>query len=157
MHFHYMTYMATSQHKNPCLGGHEINNLGRPFLGHITIELFCLKHASKQRRRCFKKYINFTLFTPQLPLHWGGGGYEIYNFWSSCPTDATCKGNPCTKFGIDQVKGSKDIEQTTLDLQTDRPTATCKIICHLFQRGRTNRKLQEENRAYLNPLQRNLK
>ena len=23
------------------------------------------------------------------------------------------EGNPCTKFGIDQVKGSKDIEQTT--------------------------------------------
>ena len=29
--------------------------------------------------------------------------------------------NPCTKFGIDQVKGSKDIERTTLGLQTDRP------------------------------------
>ena len=23
------------------------------------------------------------------------------------------EGNPCTKFGIDQVKGSKDIERTT--------------------------------------------
>ena len=32
--FHYMTYMATLQHKNPCPGGHEIYNLGRPFLGH---------------------------------------------------------------------------------------------------------------------------
>ena len=32
------------------------------------------------------------------------------------------EGNPCTKFGIDQVKGSKDIEQTTLGLQTDQPT-----------------------------------
>ena len=30
--------------------------------------------------------------------------------------------NPCTKFGIDQVKGSKHIERTTLGLQTDRPT-----------------------------------
>ena len=30
--------------------------------------------------------------------------------------------NPCTKFGIDQVKGSKDIERTTLGLHTDRHT-----------------------------------
>ena len=27
------------------------------------------------------------------------------------------EGNPCTKFGIDQVKGSKDIERTTHGLQ----------------------------------------
>ena len=26
MHFHYMTYMVTPQHKNPCPGGHEIYN-----------------------------------------------------------------------------------------------------------------------------------
>ena len=32
------------------------------------------------------------------------------------------EGNPCTKFGIDQMKGSKDIERTILGLQTDRPT-----------------------------------
>ena len=32
------------------------------------------------------------------------------------------EGNPCTKFGIDHVKESKDIERTTLGLQTDRPT-----------------------------------
>ena len=42
--------------------------------------------------------------------------------------------NPCTKFGIDQVKGSKDIERTTLGLQTDRPTDR-----HLlFQKGHKN-------------------
>ena len=29
-----MTYMATLQHQNPCPGGCEIYNLGRPFLGH---------------------------------------------------------------------------------------------------------------------------
>ena len=32
------------------------------------------------------------------------------------------EGIPCTKFGFDQVKGSKDIERTTLGLQTDWPT-----------------------------------
>ena len=26
--------MATPKHKNPCPGGHEIYNFGRPFLGH---------------------------------------------------------------------------------------------------------------------------
>ena len=56
------------------------------------------------------------------------------------------QGNPCTKFGIDQMKGSKDIERTTLGLQiniptdrhTDRPTDSCKTICHLFQVSNLN-------------------
>ena len=34
LHFHCMTYMVNSQHKNPCPGGHEIDNFVRPFLGH---------------------------------------------------------------------------------------------------------------------------
>ena len=34
MHFHYMTYMTTPMHKNPCPRGHEIYNFGRIFLGH---------------------------------------------------------------------------------------------------------------------------
>ena len=37
----------------------------------------------------FKKYINFTLFTPKLPPLWVEGGHEIYNFLSPYPTDAT--------------------------------------------------------------------
>ena len=41
------------------------------------------------------------------------------------------EGNPCTKFGIDQVKGSKDIEWTRL-------TDSCKTICSLFQGGHKN-------------------
>ena len=32
------------------------------------------------------------------------------------------EGNPCTKFGIDQLKGSKYIERTPIGMQTDRPT-----------------------------------
>ena len=36
----------------------------------------------------FKKYMNFTLFTPKLPPL-GGWGHEIYNFLSPYPTDAT--------------------------------------------------------------------
>ena len=34
MHFHDMTYMATTKHKTPCPEGHDIQNIGRPFLGH---------------------------------------------------------------------------------------------------------------------------
>ena len=45
--------------------------------------------------------------------------------------------NPCTKFGIDQVKGSKDIDRTRLGLQTDghtdRPTVAKQYA--LFSRG----------------------
>ena len=59
------------------------------------------------------------------------------------------KGNPCTKFGIDQVKGSKDIEWTTLGLQTDRPierpTDSWKTICPLYQGGHKN---TEEKTAF---------
>ena len=43
-----MTYMATSKHKNPCPGGHEIYNFGRPFLCHhyyIIIYLVCLSDS----------------------------------------------------------------------------------------------------------------
>ena len=32
------------------------------------------------------------------------------------------EGNPCTKFGTDQVKRSNDIDWTRLGLQTDIPT-----------------------------------
>ena len=34
MHFHYMTYLATFLHKNPCPEGHEIYNFGGLFLGY---------------------------------------------------------------------------------------------------------------------------
>mgnify|MGYP003692126021 CR=1 FL=1 len=39
-----MTYMATPLCKNPCRGGHEIHNFGKPFL-IITIYLVCLIYA----------------------------------------------------------------------------------------------------------------
>ena len=29
-----MTYVATTQHNNPCSGAHEIYNFCRPFVGH---------------------------------------------------------------------------------------------------------------------------
>ena len=32
VHFHFMTYITTLKHKNPCPGVHELYNFGRPFL-----------------------------------------------------------------------------------------------------------------------------
>ena len=44
MHFHYMTYIATHYHKNPCPRGHENYNFGKPLLGHhyFILSLFDL-------------------------------------------------------------------------------------------------------------------
>ena len=36
--------------------------------------------------------------------------------------------NPCTKFGIDEVKGSKDIEQTTKWAQKEWLTLTFEYV-----------------------------
>ena len=48
MHFHYITYMATPHHKNPCPGGHVIYNVGTPFLDHHYYTLIvCLNHAQE--------------------------------------------------------------------------------------------------------------
>ena len=45
MHFHYMTYMTTPQHKNPCPGGHEIYILVDLSVVIINIYLVCLIYA----------------------------------------------------------------------------------------------------------------
>ena len=52
--------------------------LVNPSLVIITIHLICLNHASEKRRSFFKKYINFTLFTPKLRyLPLGGGSWNL--------------------------------------------------------------------------------
>ena len=42
-----MTYMTKPLHKDPCLGGHKINNLRRPFLVIIIMYLVCLIYFLK--------------------------------------------------------------------------------------------------------------
>ena len=87
---YYMTDMATSQHRKPCFKGHEMYNSTRPSLFITSLHLFCVNHASEQRRRVFKKYINFPLASPKLspdPLEMGRN--ENYNFLFPSPTDAT--------------------------------------------------------------------
>ena len=65
MHFHFMNYMDTPQHKNPCPGGHEIYNF---------VSLVIMTMPPKQRRIFSMKYINITLFTPMITSPGGGGG-----------------------------------------------------------------------------------
>ena len=63
-----MTYMATPQHKNPCIGGRDIYNLGRIFLGHHYYTLNLSEPCPGVKKKIFlKKCINITLFTPKLP------------------------------------------------------------------------------------------
>ena len=58
LHFHYMTYMVTPQHKNPYSGGHEFYYLGRPFLVHhyYTLSLFDLYLGEE---KIFKEIMHF--------------------------------------------------------------------------------------------------
>ena len=89
MDFHYMTYKATLQHKNPCPGGLEIYNFVRHchFLGHYYYTLSSYE-PSPGEEKIFKEIHQFYTFYPKItsPL---GGGHEIYNFMSPYHTDAT--------------------------------------------------------------------
>ena len=60
MHFHYITYMAKPQDKNPCPGGHGAYNFGRPpFLGHhnyiLSLSVLCFWVDKK----IFKEILHF--------------------------------------------------------------------------------------------------
>ena len=50
----------------PTPGVLKFNILIDPSLVIITINLVCMDHVPEGRRRILKKYINFTLFTPQI-------------------------------------------------------------------------------------------
>ena len=55
--------MAMPLHKNPCPGGHEIYNFGRPFLGlhYYTLSLYGPEK---------KIFMNISVYTITSP--WGG-------------------------------------------------------------------------------------
>ena len=63
MHFHYMTYMAMPLHKNPCPGGHETYNFGRPFPG---LHYYILSLYGPEK----KIFMNISVYTIISP--WGG-------------------------------------------------------------------------------------
>ena len=81
MHFHYVTYMATPQHKNPCPGGHEIYNFGGPFLGHHYYILGLSDQCLGGEKKIFLRNTSILHFLPQnyLPFGWG-----IMKFTISC-------------------------------------------------------------------------
>ena len=83
MHFHYMIYVATPQHKNPCPEGHEIYNLGGPFLKLviITMHLVCMNHALKKRRR-FLRNPSILHFLPLNHLHFVWGPWVLQSLVS---------------------------------------------------------------------------
>ena len=78
MHFYIMTYINIYiyLHKNPCAGGHEIYNFGRPSLSYLV----CLIYA-------WEDFLRNTSIFHFLPL--GGWGHDIYNFLFPYPTHAT--------------------------------------------------------------------
>ena len=63
MHFHYMTYMATPSHKNPCHGGHEIYNFGRPFLCYQNYILSLSDLCLGVEKKIFKEIMHFHYMT----------------------------------------------------------------------------------------------
>ena len=81
MHFHNMTNMTTPLHKNPCPGGDEIYNFGRPFLDrHYYIHSLpdlCLWIEKK----IFKEMMHFHYMTYDQVLSHEllPRGLEIYN------------------------------------------------------------------------------
>ena len=58
------TKNSKQTNKNPCSGGHEIYNFGRPFRGH---HYYTFRLSEPSRKVFSKKYMNFTIFTPKLP------------------------------------------------------------------------------------------
>ena len=79
-----MTYMGTPQHKNPCPGGHEIYNSGRPYLGHhyCINSLFDLCMGVE---KILKEIHQINTFYPKITSPAGGGGLEILQFLVALP------------------------------------------------------------------------
>ena len=65
--FHYMTRMVS---KGPQPRGHEINNSGRPFLGHHTFILSLFVLCLGVEKKIFKEIMHFHNMTYMAtPLH----------------------------------------------------------------------------------------
>ena len=88
MNFYLMTCMATPQLKNLCHGDHDMYNFGRPW-SPLLYNWFLWTMPRSREEYLFKKYINFTIFTPKLPPHYGRSSLKIYNSLSLSPIDAT--------------------------------------------------------------------
>ena len=66
--------MATPLNKNPCPGGHEIYNFGRPFLGHHYNILSLYGPCSGVKKKIFFIEIHqFYTFYIKITSPWGEG------------------------------------------------------------------------------------
>ena len=85
---------------------HFIYTMICPLWCNIQVYFLCMFEASKQGIKiykvdntlCSKKWFDLDLWTCDLKIN---------------RDHILIEGSPCTKFGIDQVKGLKDIERTT--------------------------------------------
>ena len=55
--------MATPEHQNPCPGGHEIYNFGRPFLCHHYYILSLFDQCLGVEKTIFKEIMHFPCMT----------------------------------------------------------------------------------------------
>ena len=78
-----MTYLATTLHKNPCPGDHEIDNFGGPFLGHYYYTVSFSGHCLGIEKKILKEIMHFHYMTCMAMLQHKNPcpeGHEIYNF-----------------------------------------------------------------------------
>ena len=82
MHFHYTTYMATPEHKNPCPRGDEIYNFGRHFLGYhyyiFGLSDLCLGVEKKIVKETMQFHYMTYMALAQEPLPRGSWNLQ---FW----------------------------------------------------------------------------
>ena len=68
MHFHYITYKTTLEHKNPYPGGHEIYNFVRPFLVNYFYILSLYGPSPGVEKKIFFRNTSVLHFLTQIYL-----------------------------------------------------------------------------------------
>ena len=135
-----MTYLAKTQHRNPCPRGHEFYILVDPSLVILTMCSVCLMYAKEQRLRYLNKYINFTiscLLTPAVTCT-----YLIGKDWLSSTTEDVYGRYTTTdplwwrrsKAFASHAgdRGSISVATEVVNTGSDSSTAKCtaKGVCH---------------------------
>ena len=65
------------KHKNPCPGGKQIYNFGRPFLGHHCYILTQSDLSLGLEEKVFKEIHQFLTFYPKITSPWGWGSWNL--------------------------------------------------------------------------------
>ena len=77
--YHYITYMATPLHKNPCPGGNDIYNFGRPLL--YTLFVWTMSRSSEEDFKRYNAFSLYELYGRTLVQATLPGGHEIFQFF----------------------------------------------------------------------------